>query len=352
MKISIHASGQTHLRMERRELQLLFPPLGLAGSDWHHALEIRYLVAPDRFRPTPKKLKKKEKAFLIDVADGHALILNLLLTSTTPPPTLPAQFRGAQSLWGAALADGRQVTLIGRVVLLDSENEDHLERLRGADGPKATFEAEPTTLNLELSHIFWGPGGNIVVIVPAGAEAVRTLGKPASLEPDATKRRQPGVDYMSPDGLLTLHAPNGVAVGELVLIGDRGRATLSKNEYVIVRLGQLALTVFRENLIGGEQFELSPRSLPAVPSVDGRSPREFNYSVRCAYDGVNLSVVIRPLSVGLTVQSSDSGGPLRLGEQVLLTAPASELALNASPVVSRVSAELSAKLLLCDVTGP
>jgi hypothetical protein len=81
MKISVHASGQTHLCMERRDLQLLAPPLPLAGSDWHHALEIRYLAAPDRFRPTPKKLKKKEKAYLIEIADGQALILNLLLTT-------------------------------------------------------------------------------------------------------------------------------------------------------------------------------------------------------------------------------------------------------------------------------
>src|SRR5262245_9708534 len=62
MKISVHASGHTHLRVGRRDLQFLAPPLPLAGSDWHHALEIRYLVAPDRRRHTPKKLKKKEKA--------------------------------------------------------------------------------------------------------------------------------------------------------------------------------------------------------------------------------------------------------------------------------------------------
>lgn len=349
MKISVHASGQTHLRMERRDLRPLFPPFSLAGSDWHHALEMRYLVAPDRLRPTPKRLKKKEKAYLIDVPDGHALILNLLLTSTVPPPTLPTQFGGAQPLWIATLTDGRHVTLIGRVRPLDAENQEHLARLRGADGPKATFEGEPTSPHLELSHVFWGPGGNIVLIVPAGSEAIRTLGTPASLEQDATKRRQPEIVYMSPDGFLSLRAPNGVAVAELVLKGDRGHVKLSKNEHVTVQLGQLTLTIFDEGLLEKERFELPPLSFSAVPSIDGRSPREWNYSVRCAYDGIHLTVVVLPSSTGLTVQSSDADGPLILGEQVVLTAPSSDLTLNASPSASRVSAALSAKLLPCDV---
>ncbi len=349
MKISLHASGQTHLRMERRDRQQLFPPFCLPGSTWHHALEMRYLVAPDRSRPTPKKLKSKEKAYLVDVPDQHAFILNLLLTSTVPPPVLPVQFSGAQSLWVATLADGRHVTLIGRVMALDAENTAHLARLRGADGPKVTFEGEPTSPHLELSHIFWGPGGNIVLIVPAGSEAVRTLGKPASVEQDADKRRQPEIAYMSPDGFLTLHAPNGVSVAKLLLEGDRGKVKLSKNEHITVQLGRLSLTVFDNCLLEGERFELPPLSLPAVPSIAGRSPREWNYSVRCAYDGMNLTVAIRPNSAGLTVQPSDPDGPLRLGEQVVLTAPSSVITLNASRSASRVSAAMSAKLLLCDV---
>jgi hypothetical protein len=352
MKISVHASGQTHLRMERRDLHPLFPPFSIAGSDWLHALEIRYLVAPDRFRPTPKKLKKKEKAYLIDVPNGHALILNLLLTSTAPMPGLPTQFGGARTLWVATLTDGRHVTLIGRVMPLDAENEEHLARLRGADGPKVTFDEEPTAPHLELCHVFWGPGGNIVLIVPAGSEAIRTLGKPASLEQDAAKRRQPEIPYMSPDGFLTLHAPNGEAVAELVLKGDRGHVKLSKNEHVIVQMGQLTLTIFDERLHKGECFEVPPLSFSAIPSINGRSPLEWNYYVRCAYDGINLTVVVRPSSTSLMVQSSDSDSPLLLREQVLLTVPSSEITLNASPSSSHVSAALNAKLLLCDVLMP
>lgn len=349
MKISVHASGQTHLRMERRDLQPLFPPLNLVGSDWHHALEMRYLLAPDRLRPTPRRLKKKDKAYLIDVPDEHALILNLLLTSTVPAPTLPTQFGGAQTLWIATLGDGRLVTLIGRVRSLDAENQEHLARLRGADGPKVTFDGELTSPHLELSHVFWAPGGNIVLIVPAGSEAIRTLGKPATWEQDATKRRQPEIIYMSPDGFLSLRAPNGVAVAELGLKGDRGHVKLSKNEHVTVQLGEITLTILDEGLLEGERFELAPLSLCAVPSIDGRSPRGWTYSVRCAYDGMRLTVVVRPSSTCLTVHSSDPEGPLILGEQVVLTAPSSDLTLNASPSVSRVSAVLSAKLLLCDV---
>src|SRR5438128_1446872 len=44
MKISVHASGQIHMRLERRDLQPLAPSLQLTGSSWKHALEIRYLI--------------------------------------------------------------------------------------------------------------------------------------------------------------------------------------------------------------------------------------------------------------------------------------------------------------------
>lgn len=351
-KVSIHASGQTHLRMERRDRQPLFPPFTLPDSDWRHALEIRYLLAPDRFRPAPKKLKRNSEAYLVEVSDGHAFILNLLLTSADPPPTLPTQLAGAQILWVATLPDGRHVTLIGRVMTLDAENQEHLARLRGADGPKVTFEGEPTSPRLELSHVFWGPGGNIVLIVPAGSEAIRTLGTPASLEQETTKRRQRVLAYMSDDGFLALRAPNGMAVAELLLKGEQGEVKLSKNEHVTAQLGRLTLTVLDNALLEGQCFELPPIPFAVVPSIDNRFPRNWNYFVRCAYDGSRLTVVVRPTSTALAVQSSDPDGPLRLGEQVVLTAPPSDLAMQASPSAPHVSTSLIAKLLLCDVPRP
>lgn len=351
IKISVHASGQTHLRMERRGLQSLASPLPLTNSDWHHALEIRYLIAPDRFRPTPKKLKTKEKAYLVEVADGQALILNLLLTTTATPPGIPSQFGGANPLWIATLADGRHVSMIGRVLPLDKENQEHLSRLRGADGPKATFDGEPTSPHFELSHIFWGPGGNIVLIVPAGSEAIRKLGKPASLEAEPSKRRQPEIAYMSPSRSLTIHAPDGVAVAELILTGQRGHVQLSKNEHIVTQLAELSLTAFSEGLRSGERFELRPLSFPAPPSIDGRSPREWNYVVRCSYDGTKFIARIGSNSAGLMVPAHDYKGPLQAGEQVILTAPSPDITLNAYPSAP-VSVPLLAKLLLCDVEQP
>jgi hypothetical protein len=141
MKISVHSSGQIHVRLEQRDLQLLAPALEFVGSSWKHALEIRYLIAPDRFRPAPKKLKKKERAFIVEVADGNALILNLMVASSGPTPgsAPPPQFGTARQLWRSSLADGRSVMLVGRVMPLDTENQQHIDRLRGVDGPNSPW---------------------------------------------------------------------------------------------------------------------------------------------------------------------------------------------------------------------
>jgi hypothetical protein len=351
MKVSVHASGQIHLRLGRRDLQLLAPPLRLDGSDWHHALEIRYLIAPDRFRPTPKKLKEKEKAYLIDVADGDALILNLMLASTATAQPVPAQFAGAQALWTTTLADRRHASLIARVMPLNKENQEHLARLRGPDGPKATFASgQPSSPHVELSHVFWsGTGGNVILIVPAGSETIRKLGTPASSEAEPSKRQQPEVECVCPSASVILRAPNGAIAAELILEGEERRVTLSKNEHVTTRLGQLRLKRFDENLLAGERFELPPVSLPAIPSIAGLRPREWNYTVHCSYDGTHLSVSIPPTSVGLLIKRSDSVTALQLGDQVIVTAPPSDLILNMSPGTSPVVAPMNATLLLCDV---
>lgn len=351
MKLSVHASGQIHVRLERRDLQLLAPPLPLDGSSWDHTVEIRYLISPDRFRPTPKKLKKKEKAYLVDVADGNALVLNLIVARSGTTSAMPPQFSGAQPLWKSTLADGRQALLLARVMPLNEENQEHIARVRGANGLKVTYAGEtPPSPHVELAHVFWSTtGGNVILIIPAGTETIRKLGKPASLESAGSHRRQPEVDCECPNASVELRAPNGARVAVLALEGGRTRVTLSKNEHIATQLGQFRLTRFDENLIAGQKFELPPVSLLAAASVAGLRPREWNYRVSCAYDGTDLSVTIRPISAALRIGESDSHPDLRRDEQVLLTAPSSALTINAAPGHSSFAVALNATLLLCDV---
>lgn len=353
MKVSVHASGQIHMRLGRRDLQPLAPPLLLDGSDWYHALEIRYLIGPDRsVRPHVKKLKKKEKAYLIDVSDGNALVLDLMVAPAGPLPVEAPQFGGAKPLWRTSLTDGRHVLLIGRVMQLSTEDQSRIEDLRGPDGPKVTFDREtPTSVDVELTHVCWNnAGGNVVLIVPSGSEAIRKLGRPASLEPVAEDRRQPEVDFLCPDASLEIRAPNGRRVALLVLESAKKRLALSRNEAVTAEVGQFRLRRFDEELISGQRFELPPLTLPAAPSIAGLQPREWKYTVGCTYDGTHLTVTIRPMSVGLPVGETATLSELRRDEEVMLTAPASEVRLRAAPGDSDTVAQLQARLILRDAS--
>lgn len=347
MKVSVHASGQIHFRLGRRDLQSLAPPLLLDGSSWYHTLEIRYLISPDRLRPPPKKFKKKEGVYMVEVPDGKALILNLMVAPAGTTAPIPPQFGRAHPLWKSALADGRQVLLIARVGPLDEGNQETLARLRGAGGPKVTFAGgTPTSPHMELTEVH--PGGNVILIVPMGTESIRKLGKPASLESAESQRRQPEVDCECPDASVELRAPNGARVAVLQLEGGRNRVTLSKNDHVATQLGQFRLTRFDENLIAGQRFELPLVSLAAIPSVAGLRPREWNYGISCGYDGTNLSVTISRRSVGLLISESDSHSDLREDEQVILTAPSPNLTIKAARGQPSAVAVLTATLLLCD----
>ena len=250
---------------------------------------------------------------------------------------VPPQFAGARPVWQSRLADGRRVLLIARVVPLNQENQEHIARLRGAHGPKFTFAGgSPESPSVELSEVVWSDtGSNVILIVPAGSETIRKLGKPASREAAAKHRRQPEVDCVCPDASIDLVAPNGARVGVLVLQGRKDSITLSKNEHVVVALGHFRFTRIDENIMPGQSFELRPLSVSAIPTIAGLRPREWNYSVSCAYDGKNLFVTIRPLSAALLAVESKSHSDLQGHEQVIITAPPSEL----TRVPRRVSRE-------------
>jgi hypothetical protein len=167
---------------------------------------------------------------------------------------------------------------------LNAENQEHIRRLRGADGPKVTFSGTPAA-EVELYHVFWsGTGGNIVLIVPAGSEAIRELGVPASQE-SAANKRQPEVELACSDASIDMQAPNGAHVATLILAGQHGQVRLSKNEHITAQIGMFRLATINENLMPKHRFELPPLSLRCVPSIATLSPREWSFRISAAYDG-------------------------------------------------------------------
>lgn len=348
-KISVHASGQIHMRGEKRDMQLLAPAVPLAGSSWSHVLEVRYLIAPDRVRWPPRKLKKKDKAFLVDVADGRALVLNLIISAVNGDSnaSLASQFAGGRLLWRSSLRDGRAVALIGRVIPIDAENQAHIERFRGVDGPKVTLSDTPKSPpEMEVCQVSWSQeGGNFALVVPMGSEAVRTIGRPTSQDADGGLSRRPEVAVNCTDASCAVTAPNRAVVATVSICGSAGRATLSKNEHVRVQLGTIRLTMHTEHLIAGQTFETSSFTIESVPTVDGIRPRNWDYSVRCKYDGVALTATIRPRSVGLMTNESSS---LPLDEAIIFVAPVDGLTIVANPAQPEVEAALIATLLLYD----
>ena len=348
MKISIHASGQIHMRTRERDLQPLAPPLSLPDTPWQLALEIRYLIAPDRTPMRPGKFKRKDKPILVDVADGQMLVLDLLVAprgadfETANPPA----FAGAPRLWGASLPDGRHALLLGRVMPLDGENQGHVERLRGPDGPKLTYRSLPDSPQTELTHMHGGPGGNIALIVPTGDEVIRKLGAPASKEADLTRRRQLELEFACPDASCEIHAPNGATVATLTLTGSEGRATVSKNEHVTTQIGVVSLALHEGRLIPGGGFVLPTIPLTAVPTIGGLRPRQWTYDVGCAYDGEVLKVAIDLHPVGLIPKGTTPPMMFFDDEQLSLTCPTSTLTLEVTPGQPTASAPLSATLIL------
>jgi hypothetical protein len=215
-KISIHASGQIHMHLGRRDVQRLAAPMPF-GVAWLHAFELRFLVTPDAHAPPANfvKLKKNKKAFLIDVPAENVLVLNLLVGANTQevPELLPKELGGAQTVWRARRSDGSFVILVVRVLPFDSDNEKAAAEMRAM---RINTSGEPPAKPpyCEISHLFWGPGGNVVLVMPVGPEANR-------FDHDAHEANDNRLGTIScSDATIPITAPNGAMIGDLAIAGS------------------------------------------------------------------------------------------------------------------------------------
>ena len=177
-KISVHASGQIHYRLEAKLKQDLAPLMQIGSGPWFHAFEIRFLQSEGANAPFRQRESLKNKsAYLIAVPKGFILYANLIVGAAGTPLNcpLPDFFAGGQALWRTRLRDGRPAILMVRMLQLDSQNRDHIKYLRETLKPTATVSNMPVERYMEIHHLHWSPdGGNVVQVVPMGDEAFRS----------------------------------------------------------------------------------------------------------------------------------------------------------------------------------
>jgi hypothetical protein len=174
--LSVHFNGQIHMRVGS-EPQLLARPLPMAGGQWLHAFEWRFLLSEDAYTPPSEKLKKRDKAYLVNLRPGQVLVANLLVASTvnTNPDKMPLEFGiGAMPLWKGKLRAGYPVALVARVTDMSEENARELRYLRHELNPHANLTGEPyEPPYLEVRNYHWSKFGNIMFVVPMGKEGYR-----------------------------------------------------------------------------------------------------------------------------------------------------------------------------------
>jgi hypothetical protein len=348
-KISVHASGQIHMRFEGKDLQQLAPPLLLGNGQWLHAFELRFLLSPDAYLPPPEKLKSR-RAFLIEVPPDAVLIMNLLVGQVgssaaidLPHELLPA----AEPLWLATLKDQRPVVLTARVLEMDKQNRDEITFIRHELNPKANF-SKPLIVApyIEIRRVVWdAKGGNVVLVVPMGEEAFRVHEEPSSGWPVADSRT---IIISSPSASIPIAAPNGAIVGTLSIAGATNELTLRKNVTVRGSLGAVMLSMNPSKLIFGDAFR-TPRNLcPCVPTIDRAQPRNWEYSVFCYFDGATLRAEIRKLSSALRGANAPMTS-VGTTEEILMVAPVDGVVLLTTAAAPQSSAVLEASFLLRDI---
>jgi hypothetical protein len=348
-KISVHASGQIHCRLGPKHKQDLAPLMPLSSGPFSHAFEIRFLLSKGAHAPLgERKSLKNKSAYLIPVPNGFILCANLIIgASGTPldfPP--PPEFAGGQALWRTRLPDGRPAILLARVLELDTENHNHIKRVRETLKPTVTFSATPTKAYIELHHLHWSlQGGNILLVVPMGDEAIRSeqeMTPPVGSGGEPRKFR-----YQSAPATTEIVAPNGVRVATLDFDQVDKEIELFKNQASTHGTGALKMRLEPGNLISGSKFMTSPCRLACVPIIGGGSPHNWEYTVSARFDGFTLSIEIRPTMSSLRNSNFNAPvGQLDDHEELVFAIPDETLTLLATMDDPATSVEVLGRFTL------
>lgn len=175
-KISVHKSGQIHFRLGTKLKQNITPLSKLGLGPWFHAFEIRFLMSEGANAPPGQgESLKNKKAYVFPVTKGFIPHVNLIIGDTGTPldSPLPGEFSGGQVMWRALLRDGRPAILVGRMLKLDDQNRAHIKCYRETLNTTVKI-SNARTAYIEYCHFIWSPtGGNVILVVPMGNEAIR-----------------------------------------------------------------------------------------------------------------------------------------------------------------------------------
>jgi hypothetical protein len=211
--ISVHESGQVHMRQGPKLKQDMAPVMQLSNGPWFHAFELRFLLSHGAYLPLKQRASLKNKsAYLIWVPDGFVLYANLIIgsTGTSLDCSLPEQLNGP-TLWRTRLRNGRPAVLVGRVLPLDDQCRERIKYFREELKPTVTLTTMPSSKYMEIYDVHWSPeGGNVVCIVPMGDEAVRSEDEHLQVDPLPPTPRS--FRYQNFPSTVELIAPNGLTV--------------------------------------------------------------------------------------------------------------------------------------------
>ena len=349
VKLSVHASGQIHYRLGPKHKQDLAPVMQLGSSPWLHAFEIRFLTNEGaRTPPRQRESLKNKSAYVIPVLSGNFLIVNLILgrpgTSSSSP--LPAQFSGAKVLWRSKLPDHRLAVLIARMLELDDENRKKIDYYRKELKPTATFSGTPGESYIELQHLHWSTGGNIILVIPMGDEALRS-------EQEAIAPTMAGISrifrYQGPHAVAEIIAPNGLPVAVLEIDEVDQKVELAKGQPSTHELGTLRMRLEPSNLIEGSEFIASPCRLVCIPTVAGARPRDWTYMVYSRFNGFILSAEVMQISISF--QNKNFSIPLSHlsdREELVIQIPSEKLKILATMDAPATAAKVLGRFNLRD----
>jgi hypothetical protein len=142
-------------------------------------------------------------------------------------------------------------------------------------------------------------------------------------------------------------APDGRPVVAIRIDAFNGSLDLTKGQPKEVVLGHIQIELVSGNLLLGNRFFAAPVAIPHALRIGGASPGAWAYSVAARFDGSQMIVEFRQLSVGLRNKNLEVAvRGLAEDEELTLTAPKSstQYVLNLSD--TRVSVPLVGKLCL------
>jgi hypothetical protein len=333
LKISVHATGQIHVRLAKKQKQDLTPLMQLGSGPWSCAFELRFLRSDDARMPYRHRESLKNKgALMIAIPDGYALFANLIIGPRGAPLELPLPVEFSppgETLWRTRLRDGRLAALVGRVLELDQENREHLRRVRDR---KTTYNASAISEEqyMEVHEMHWSAVANVILIVPLGDEVFRS--EQAELaQPDTALRPARTFHYRNSRCIAEFMAPNLKKIAVIELPDVDKPIELRKGESKTVELGLLTMQIERDNLIRGSKFTVSPKAISCNPTVDGASFPQWHNDIHVTFDGTRLSADVSQSSGA--IQNKNIAMPIdQLGddEEMLVVIPSGTMNLSAT----------------------